>query len=43
LSHSPKPWRYHSWQHSTDPQFIEKATPVLDLYAQAPALQAQGN
>ena len=37
-----KPWRYHSWQHSTDPQFIERATPVLDLYAQAPALQAQG-
>jgi hypothetical protein len=37
-----KPWRYHSWQHSTDPQFVEKATPVLDLYAQAPALAAQG-
>jgi transposase len=37
-----KPWRYHSWQHSTDPQFVEKATPVLDLYAQAPARQAQG-
>jgi transposase len=37
-----KPWRYHSWQHSTDPQFVEKATPVLDLYAQAPGLQAQG-
>lgn len=37
-----KPWRYHSWQHSTDPQFVEKAVPVLDLYAQAPALQAHG-
>jgi len=37
-----KPWRYHSWQHSTDPQFVEKALPVLDLYAQASALQAQG-
>jgi transposase len=37
-----KPWRYHSWQHSIDPQFVEKAVPVLDLYAQAPALQAQG-
>jgi transposase len=37
-----KPWRYHSWQHSTDPQFVEKALPVLDLYAQAPALHAQG-
>ncbi len=37
-----KPWRYHSWQHSTDPQFVEKALPVLDLYAQAPVLQGQG-
>jgi transposase len=37
-----KPWRYHSWQHSTDPQFVAKAVPVLDLYAQAPALQARG-
>jgi transposase len=37
-----KPWRYHSWQHSTDPQFVAKATPVLDLYARAPTLQAQG-
>ena len=37
-----KPWRYHSWQQSTDPQLVETATPVLDLYAQAPALQAHG-
>jgi transposase len=37
-----KPWRYHSWQHSTDPQFVEKAVPVLDLYEQAPILQTQG-
>jgi transposase len=37
-----KPWRYHSWQHSTDPQFVAKAVPVLDLYAQAPLLQTQG-
>ena len=37
-----KPWRYHSWQHSTDPQFVEKALPVLDLYAHASALQTQG-
>jgi transposase len=37
-----KPWRYHSWQHSTDPQFVEKALPVLDLYAQAPLLHARG-
>ena len=37
-----KPWRYHSWQHSTDPQFVEKAVPVLDLYEHAPRLQAHG-
>jgi transposase len=37
-----KPWRYHSWQHSTDPQFVEKAAPVLDLYQHAQALAAQG-
>ena len=37
-----KPWRYHSWQHSTDPQFVDKASPVLDLYEHAPALAAQG-
>jgi transposase-like protein len=36
------PWRYHSWQHSTAPQFVAKALPVRDLYAQAPSLQAQG-
>lgn len=36
------PWRYHSWQHSTDPHFVDKASPVLDLYAHAPALAAQG-
>jgi hypothetical protein len=36
-----KPWRYHSWQHSTDPQFVPKAIPVLDLYEQAPRLQTQ--
>jgi transposase len=37
-----KPWRYHSWQHSTDPQFVAKAVPVLDLYEQAPSLQMHG-
>ena len=26
-----KPWRYHSWQKPADPQFVEKASPVLDL------------
>jgi hypothetical protein len=37
-----RPWREHSWQHSTDPQFVEKAPPVLELDAQAQPLQAQG-
>ena len=37
-----KPWRYHSWQHSTDPQFVDKAAPVLDRYQHAPELAAQG-
>lgn len=43
LSHDKiKPWRYHSWQKSTDPEFVTKATPVLDLYETAPELAAQG-
>ena len=37
-----KPWRYHSWQRSTDPHFVAKASPVLELYEHAPALAAQG-
>jgi DDE superfamily endonuclease/Homeodomain-like domain-containing protein len=37
-----KPWRSHSWQHSTDPQCVDKASPVLDLYEHAPALAAPG-
>jgi hypothetical protein len=37
-----KPWRYHSWQHSTDPQFVDKAAPVLDLYQHAQELATQG-
>lgn len=37
-----RPWRYHAWQHSTDPQFVAKAAPVLDLYAQAQELAAHG-
>ena len=28
-----KPWRYRSWLYPRDPQFLEKAGPVLDLYA----------
>jgi hypothetical protein len=30
-----KPWRYHSWQKSTDPDFVAKAGAVLDLYETA--------
>jgi DDE superfamily endonuclease/Homeodomain-like domain len=37
-----KPWRYHSWQKSTDPAFVAKATPVLDLYEHAQALAEEG-
>jgi transposase len=38
-----KPWRYHSWQHILDPQaFLERARPILQLYAQAQALLQQG-
>ncbi len=38
-----KPWRYHNWQHILDPQaFLERARPVLQLYAQAKALLQQG-
>ena len=37
-----KPWRYHSWQKSTDPDFIAKAGPVLDLYERAPSDAAAG-
>jgi hypothetical protein len=37
-----KPWRYHSWQRSTDPHFVDKASPVLDLYEHAPELAVQG-
>jgi hypothetical protein len=37
-----KPWRYHSWQRSTDPRFVDKASPGLDLDAHAQTLVAQG-
>lgn len=37
-----KPWRFHNWQHSTDPQFVDKAMPVLDLYQHATDLAAKG-
>lgn len=37
-----KPWRYHSWQKSTDPEFVAKAGPVLELYETAQADAAAG-
>lgn len=37
-----KPWRYHSWQKSTDPDFVGKAAPVLDLYESAADDATQG-
>lgn len=37
-----KPWRFRFWQRSRDPQFLERAKPVLELYAQASALLRQG-
>jgi transposase len=37
-----KPWRYHSWQEPSDPQFVEKAAPVLELYEHAKELSKQG-
>lgn len=37
-----KPWRYHSWQKSTDPDFAARAAPVLDLYQTAQADAQQG-
>jgi hypothetical protein len=38
-----RPWRYHSWQHILDPQaFLERAAPVLRLYARAQELLQSG-
>lgn len=38
-----RPWRYHSWQHIHDPQqFLQRARPVLRLYARAQALLSEG-
>jgi len=37
-----KPWRYHSWQKSTDPRFLEKAAVVLTLYEHAHRLAQRG-
>ena len=33
-----KPWQRHAWQKSPDPQFLRKATVVLNLYESAKAL-----
>lgn len=38
-----KPWQYRSWQHPTDPRFLEKAIPILDLYERAQGLSRQGH
>lgn len=37
-----KPWQHRSWQKSTDPRFLEKATVVLDLYEKAQELAKSG-
>lgn len=37
-----KPWQYHSWQKPADPEFVKKASPVLDLYEKAQELAQQG-
>lgn len=38
-----RPWRYHSWQHIHEPvAFLHRARPVLEAYAQAPALLQAG-
>lgn len=34
-----KPWQYHLWQKPTDPKFVEKGSPILDLYEKAPVLE----
>lgn len=38
-----KPWQVTSWQKPTDPRFLERAVPVLNLYEQASTLQEQGH
>ncbi len=39
---SIKPWRFHSWMHPIDQQFVKKANPILRLYAQATFLIKAG-
>ena len=31
--HHLKPWRYASWMHPRDPNFVDKTRTILDLYA----------
>jgi hypothetical protein len=38
-----KPWQYRSWQRPTDPRFLERAIPILQLYEQAQRLARQGH
>jgi hypothetical protein len=38
-----KPWQYRSWQHPTDPRFLERAIPILDLYERAQGLARRGH
>jgi hypothetical protein len=38
-----KPWQYRSWQQPTDPRFLERAIPILDLYERAQGLARQGH
>lgn len=37
-----KPWQRHAWQKSTDPEFLKKATVVLNLYERAHTLARWG-
>jgi hypothetical protein len=38
-----KPWQYRSWQQPTDPRFLERAVPILDLYERAHGLARNGH
>jgi hypothetical protein len=38
-----KPWQYRSWQRPTDPRFLERAIPILDLYERAHGLARKGH
>jgi len=38
-----KPWQFRSWQQPTDPRFLEKAIPILDLYERAQELRQKGH